>query len=99
MLSSKRFFIILMGFSIGSLVGYGQASYGLSAGLKLSPSKTLPKDISTEKLKQETLGYNVGAFFETGGMMFYIRPQIGYTWHKIEDNDLEFKESSLELPI
>ncbi|MCY4216457.1 MAG: outer membrane beta-barrel protein [Flavobacteriaceae bacterium] len=99
MSASKRVFIVLTIFGFGSLLGFAQASYGLSAGTKLSPSKTLPKDISTEKLKQETLGYNVGAFFETGGVMFYVRPQLGYTWHKVEKEDLEFKESSLELPI
>ncbi len=99
MYDSKRIFIILLIFSFGSSFGFGQASYGFSAGAKLSPSKTLPTDISTKKLKQETIGYNVGAFFETGGLMFYVRPQLGYTWHKVEQDDLEYKESSLELPL
>ncbi len=99
MSASKRVFIVLTIFGLSSLLGFAQTSYGLSVGTKLSPSKDLSKDISTEKLKQETLGYNVGAFFETGGVMFYVRPQLGYTRHKVEKEDLEFKESSLELPI
>lgn len=98
--TSKRFLIILIILNFSSLVGFAQASYGLSAGAKLSPSKTLPKDVSPEKLKQETVGYNIGAYFETGGGgMFYVRPQLGYTWHKVEQDEFEYKESSLELPI
>ena len=95
----NRFFIALTVFSIGILIGFGQGSYGLSVGAKLAPSKSLPDGLSVDKLKQETLGYNIAAFFETDGLMFYVRPQLGYTWHKVEQKDLEFKESSLELPI
>lgn len=85
------------------LVGpvHGQSSFGISAGTKLTAKKKIqsPKDITISSLKQKSIGYNIGLYYQTGGASFYLRPQLGYTKHNGVASDVEYSESSLELPI
>ena len=92
-------FLTLIVFLGGALLTQGQAKYGLNLGAKLIPSKDLIKSATIDKFKQETVGYNIGGYLQTGGLVFYVRPQLGYTWHKNSTSSLSYTESSLELPI
>lgn len=80
---------------------HGQSSFGISAGTKLIAEKDLrfPENLTITSLKQKSVGYNIGFYYETGGTSFYLRPQLGFTQHNGVASNVEYSESSLELPI
>ncbi|MCF6279608.1 MAG: PorT family protein [Flavobacteriaceae bacterium] len=81
----------------------GHAQFGVKGGLNFNSNGDLTEIISqtvTNVTNPDTkIGYHIGAFYQSKGNSFYVRPELIYTKTKSDYNGADFDMSKLDMPV
>ena len=95
--------ILLLASLLFSFLTYGQFKYGAKAGVLMNASGSItnaPEDLSSiENVKENTIGYFIGSFASVDLLLFYIRPELQFSYLNKNFDGLSLSQSRLEAPI
>jgi len=79
------------------------AQFGIKGGLNFNSNGDLTEIISQTvtnvKDPKSKIGYHIGAFYQTKGKSFYLRPELIYTKTKSDYSGDVFDMSKLDMPV